>query len=93
MRRILLVLTVAAMMALIMVAAPALSSPGDPYHGAKVSDTARLQPSDPYSPTDPYIPNNPNAPSDPYHGYRVTKVALPSDPYQCELDVDFCPQP
>ena len=77
MRRIFGLLTVAAVMAVMMVvsAAPAFAAPGGPpidvIHGQQVADFAKL-------PGDPY---NPALPSDPYKGQQISLVArgLPLD--------------
>ena len=83
-RRILLVLTVTALMAVIMVAsaAPAFAVPPNPVHGEQVSTAAKFAPTDPY---------NPDQPGDPYNGQQISLVArgLPLD--TCGPQVDSCP--
>jgi hypothetical protein len=84
MRRILLVLTVAAMMAVMMVvsAVPAFAVPPNPIRGDLVSTAAKFAPADPY---------NPDSPGDPYKGQQISLVArgLPLD--TCGPQVDSCP--
>jgi hypothetical protein len=78
MRRIVLLMTVALMMAVMMVvsAAPAFALPPNPVRGQQVSAVAR------YFPTDPLAP--------PYsRGKAVSNVARGSS--ACSVYVDSCP--
>ena len=81
MRRIVVLLTVAAMMAVMMVvsAAPAFALPPNPIHGQKVSAVAKFYPTDPVR--------------GPFHGRAVSAVAKSKLPGCTPNEDGICPAP
>lgn len=83
MRRIGVLLTVALMMAVMMMVstAPAFAYPTDPLHGQRVSEAAKFFPVDPLHPV-----------RGPYQGQKVSQVAKSNQPV-CDPFNDVCPNP